>query len=224
MHQTALRNCQRFFDTYSSSFDQDESVSVLEIGSRKVDDDSMLRDVVPKTFYYQGVDMMPGKNVDVVLADPYILPFENESVDIIISSSCFEHSEMFWLIFLEILRILRPTGLFYLNVPSNGYFHRFPVDCWRFYPDSGKALVTWAQRNAMSPALLESYINLRGPGVWNDFVGVFLKDETYVHKFPNRIIDNFKYFYNGHRFGSDTVINQEILTEEQKILATLVNN
>ena len=30
--------------------------------------------------------------------------------------------------------------LFYLNAPSNGEFHRYPVDCWRFYPDAGGAL------------------------------------------------------------------------------------
>jgi SAM-dependent methyltransferase len=74
-------------------------------------------------------------------AGSYKLPFADGSVDVVLSSSCFEHSEFFWLLFLEILRVLRPEGLFYLNAPSNGPFHRYPVDCWRFYPDSGNALV-----------------------------------------------------------------------------------
>jgi len=76
-----------------------------------------------------GVDVMAGRNVDVQLSDPYRLPFEDESVVVVMSSSSFEHSEMFWLLFLEVLRVLRPQGLFYLNVPSNGHFHRWPVDC-----------------------------------------------------------------------------------------------
>ena len=83
----------------------------------------------------------------MVLDDPYTLPFADESVDIVVSTSCLEHSEMFWLSFLEMLRVLRPTGLLYLNVSSNGNFHRYPVDCWRFYPDSGVAMVCWARRN-----------------------------------------------------------------------------
>ena len=60
----------------------------------------------------------------IVLEDPYKLPFDSDSVDIVICSSCFEHSEMFWLLFLEVMRILKPTGLFYMNAPSNGAFHK----------------------------------------------------------------------------------------------------
>ena len=120
---------------------------------------------------------MEGKGVDVVLDDPHTLPFAAESVDIVVSNSCLEHSEMFWLSFLEMLRVLRPTGLLYLNVPSNGDFHRYRVDCWRFYPDSGVAMVSWARRNGLRPALLESFISDQYMGLWNDFVAVFGKDE-----------------------------------------------
>ena len=46
-----------------------------------------------------------------MLTDPYHLPFESNSLDVVVSSSCFEHSEMFWLLFLEIMRVLKPEGL-----------------------------------------------------------------------------------------------------------------
>ena len=36
--------------------------------------------------------------------------------------------------------MLRPAGLFYLNAPSNGDFHRYPVDCWRIMPDGMRYL------------------------------------------------------------------------------------
>lgn len=72
---------------------------------------------------------------------------------------------------LEIIRILKPNGLLYLNAPTTGSFHRFPVDCWRFYPDSGSALVRWAERNDYKPALLESFVQVGGE--FQDFVGVF---------------------------------------------------
>src|SRR5512140_2189307 len=137
MHPTAMMNCAHFFDTYGTCFGPDERVRVVEIGAQDVN--GSLRDVAPKRFEYVGVDFVAGKGVDVVLDDPYVLPFEAASADIVVSSSCFEHAEMFWLVFLEVMRILKPRGLFYLNVPSNGMYHRHPVDCWRFSPDSGAA-------------------------------------------------------------------------------------
>ncbi|MDI1245460.1 MAG: class I SAM-dependent methyltransferase, partial [Rhodoferax sp.] len=158
-----------------------------------------------------GVDFVAGKGVDLILDDPYHLPFESGSVDLVVSSSCFEHSEMFWLLYLEIMRVLKPRGLFYLNVPSNGLFHRYPVDCWRFYPDSGNALVTWANRNDMNVTLLESYTSAQMNGLWNDFVAVFLKDKSHAGDFKDRITDTFTDFTNGINAGKTDFLhpNQE---------------
>lgn len=140
MHPTAMSNFISFFDVYSKSFPQTRDTRVVEIGSQDVN--GSLRSVVPSGFDYVGVDFQEGKGVDIVLDDPYSLPFQSNSVDIVLSSSCFEHSEMFWLVFLQVMRMLKPDGIFYLNAPSSGDFHRYPVDCWRFYPDSGRALVS----------------------------------------------------------------------------------
>jgi hypothetical protein len=60
--------------------------------------------------------------------------------------------------FIEIQRVLKPEGLFYLNAPSNGTYHRYPVDCWRFYPDSGVALSHWGQKNGYNTQLIESFV------------------------------------------------------------------
>src|SRR5690242_17879182 len=125
MHPSALKFGKRFFDAYAVS-----RGTVVDIGAQDLN--GSLKDVCPKRLKYVGVDFAAGKGVDVILKDPYKLPFEDRSADFVVSSSCFEHSEMFWLLFLEILRILKPEGVFYLNVPSNGIFHRYPVDCWRF--------------------------------------------------------------------------------------------
>ena len=137
MHPTAFENCKKFKETYGQLFVKD--ISIVEIGSQDVN--GSLRSLWTEYTTYTGVDFVEGKGVNVVLSDPYKLPFESNSVDIILSSSVFEHSEMFWLLFLEIMRVLTPNGLFYLNAPSNGDFHRWPVDCYRFYPDAGKGLV-----------------------------------------------------------------------------------
>jgi len=205
MHPTALKNAASFFSSYKDGFIKNDSVLVVEIGSQDVN--GSLKDVCPKDFKYIGVDFQKAKNVDVVLSDPYKLPFENESIDIIVTSSCFEHSEMFWLVFLEVLRVLKPKGLFYINTPSRGNYHRYPVDCWRFYPDSGVALSSWGKMNNYNNLLLESYTQKTGP--WGDLIAIFLKDANFVNYFPNRIVDHKKDFINGRKNSEiDKILNR----------------
>jgi SAM-dependent methyltransferase len=196
MHRTAMHNAKRFFDTYAMHVAA--GATVLDIG---VDTPgTSLKKACPANLKYLGVDLMPGPGVDVVLEDPYKFPFADESAGIVVSSSCFEHSEMFWLLYLEIMRVLAPSGLLYLNVPSNGNYHRYPVDCWRFYPDSGIALVQWGRRNGMNNAVLESYTSNQSlRETWNDFVCVLIKDESRASQYPRRIIDSFTDFSNGLR-------------------------
>jgi len=212
MHASAMNNCASFLQTYLQHVPTHGKPRVIEIGAADVN--GSLRSLAPPDVDYIGADFVRGKGVDVVVDDPYSLPFEDASADIVLSSSCFEHSELFWLVFLEILRILKPTGLFYLNAPSNGVFHRYPVDCWRFYPDSGRALVTWAKRNQINATLLESYTSNQGDGIFNDYVGIFLKDEKHLGLFPDRVLDFKKDFTNGLRHGEQGFIHPTPQTED----------
>lgn len=170
-----------FFDQYV----QKTGLHIVDIGAQDVN--GSLRSVSPSQNKYTGVDFVKGKGVDIVISDPYSLPFEDNSIDVFVCSSCFEHAEFFWLLFTEILRALKPNGIFYLNVPANGDFHRFPVDCWRFYPDSGKALENWGKRNQYPCVLLESFTGTPINDIWNDFVAVYLKDKSFIQDYPNRI-------------------------------------
>lgn len=220
MHHSALHNCQQFFETYGESINSLAPIAhVVEIGSQDVN--GSLRTLCPDQFKYTGVDFVAGKGVDLILDDPYKLPFESESVDVVLSSSCFEHSEMFWLLYIEIMRILKPTGIFYLNVPSNGELHRWPVDCWRFYPDSGRALITWAKRNGMNPQLLESYTSTQIGDQWNDFVAVFLKNEANTEKYPYRILHKKTDYSNGLLSGEHDFSNMSVMPEDKKKLAVI---
>lgn len=231
MHPSALGNFKRFFDTYGTSLlSLVNHPHVVDIGSQDVN--GSIRDVCNPGFKYTGLDFVAGKGVDILLDDPYCLPFENNSIDIVVSTSCFEHSEIFWLVHLEVLRVLKPHGLFFLTAPSNGQMHRFPVDCWRFYPDFGRALVKWAQRNGYSSELLESYTSHQDATEslfeqWNDFVAVFIKDKSFIDRYPSRIIDFFYDFKNGLRNSNEDFINRSDLTETQlKLMAVqrIVNN
>jgi SAM-dependent methyltransferase len=206
MHKTAEENAKRFFETYVSQ--NNENVSFLEIGSYL--SSFNIRSLAPTESNYVGVDLGTGPGVDIVLTDPYKLPFEDNTFDYVISSSCFEHSEFFWILFLEIMRVLKPTGLFYLNAPSNGDFHRFPVDCWRFYPDSANALSNWAKRNNYNSGLIEQYTSNNETDIWSDYVSIFIKDINTIEKYPNRITTNFNNYTNGSVFPHNSLLNKKL--------------
>ena len=209
-----MSNGKNFFEVHAGAFENQSSVRVVDVGAQDVN--GSLRQVCPSHFEYIGLDFQKARGVDIVLDDPYSLPLESESVDIVVSSSCFEHSEMFWLSYLEILRILKPGGLFYLNAPSDGGNHRYPVDCWRFYPDSGRALRTWARRNGYTTEVLESYIQLGGG--WHDFVCIFIRDEMFIDNFKNRILHQKKDFENGYLFGGEDILNLQVRTQNERSL------
>lgn len=93
---------------------------------------------------YFGIDMAAGKNVDVVLKNPYRWSgVGTASVDVVVSGQAFEHTEYFWVTILEIYRILKPGGLCCIIAPATGPEHRYPVDCWRIYQDGMRAIAVF---------------------------------------------------------------------------------
>jgi len=117
MHQTALEFGNLFFNTYVAG---ETGLSIIDVGSQDVC--GSLRSVAPLGSNYIGIDFAAGKRVDIIISDPYCLPVDDNSADVVVSSSCFEHSEFFWLVYNEILRILKPSGIFYLNAPQTVTF------------------------------------------------------------------------------------------------------
>ncbi len=138
MHPASYEQIKRFVYKYVG----DREVSVLEVGS--LDVNGSFKDLFPAR-QYTGLDIIPGKNVDVVLEDPYKFPFEDNSFDVVISGSTFEHIPYFWLTAQEIQRVLKKGGWFAMTVPSRGWVaHKHPVDCYRFLQDSLSALAKYA--------------------------------------------------------------------------------
>jgi SAM-dependent methyltransferase len=121
-----------------------EPLRILDLGSQDFNGSYRpLFDQAP--WQYVGVDMTAGKNVDLVLRDPYRWrEIKSGRVDVIVSGQTFEHTEFFWLTMREIARALKVGGLLCLIAPSAGNEHRFPVDCWRVYPDGLRALARYA--------------------------------------------------------------------------------
>jgi len=159
-----MQKCyERFLS--SSTLLQKNAVRVVDIGGANVN--GTYSDIFSdEKFEYIAVDLEKAEGVEVVLDDPYKLPFDDGAVDIVICGQVFEHVEFFWQLFEEMARILNHKGFVFLIVPSAGPIHQYPVDCYRFYPDSMKALSRYA-----GIPLIEFWHDDRGP--WNDLVGVF---------------------------------------------------
>jgi len=153
-----------------------QDASVLEVGSHSVN--GSLRDNALPTTRYVGIDIEQGEGVDIVFSPGQPLPVENGTFDLVMASSVFEHDACFWMTFLEMCRATKEGGYIYVNAPSNGIVHRYPQDNWRFYPDSGKALVQWAVSQGQFVMLVESFIADREHDIWNDFVAVFRKGRS----------------------------------------------
>lgn len=183
MHDTAYEHGRLFFELYwQPSFEV-----VVELGSQDVN--GSLRDHCPPGARYVGLDMEPGPGVDSVVEPGAALPFADESVDVVVSTSAFEHDAFFWETFLELARVIRPGGLVYIDAPSNNDFHRYPLDCWRFYPDAGIALAKWAVARGVPIELVESFVAKPGESGWADFVAVFRKPSTEPLQRSGRMAD-----------------------------------
>ena len=176
MHHTAYINAEKFYHKYCE--ENIQSKKILDVGSYNVN--GTMKPIFIKG-QYVGLDIEEGPNVDVVGVS-HDISFGNDVFDIIISSSCFEHDDMFWVSFQEMCRVLKPGGYIYINAPSTGPYHAHPGDSWRFYKDSWKSLEKWVRLNKFDVELVESYIDYNTPigldegVVWNDSIGIYRKN------------------------------------------------
>lgn len=172
MHHSAMMAGKLFFETYW----MDGFRTILDVGSLNVN--GTLRTVAPPDAEFIGVDLAPGAGVDMVLDDPYVYPFGDDTMDCVISTSCYEHDRMFWLSFAEACRVVSPGGFIYINAPSTGPYHAWPYDHWRFYPDAGVGLESWARRLKFDITLIESFLVPTTTEQFGDATMVFGKGAT----------------------------------------------
>ena len=215
MHDTAYQIGRRFIEAYCSL----QHTQIVEIGSLNVN--GSLHDFKPKNVKYLGVDFESGSGVDVVSIPGEPIPVDDKSADCVIASSVFEHDAAFWSTFLELCRITRHGGYIYINAPSNGTIHRYPEDCWRFYPDAGIALERWGRSKSFDIQLIESFTCDRQDDHWNDFVAIFRVGSGELRSVENTVFSNFKaknVWWQGKFLAPDTS------TEDMRIIEELKTN
>jgi hypothetical protein len=170
MHFTSLISGESFSETYGK-----EGYIVVDIGGKDVNG-SLRKFFEERGMKYICVDIEEHPSVDVVIKPSDKLPFENGSVDLIVSTSCFEHDPCFWLTFKEMSRIVKKY--IYINAPTNGYYHGYPGDNWRFYSSAGQALAYWSGikfngEELFPMKVVETFHIMPKNDIWMDFVCVW---------------------------------------------------
>lgn len=110
------------------------AVNLLDVGSFDVNG-SYRKMVEKRGWKYTGLDIAPGKNVDVVTENPYRYPIADGAFDVVISGSTMEHVPAIWRWIPELARVLRPGGLLAIITHIHWELNHFPPDCWRILPD-----------------------------------------------------------------------------------------
>ena len=117
-----MNNMKYFVDKYLNGTE-----SVLDVGSMDVN--GSYRGMFK---YYQGLDIAPGKNVDIHAKEPYSWPIDDDTFDAVISGQAFEHIEFPEKTMAEIGRVLKPGGYCGIIAPSAGPVHNYPNDYRRY--------------------------------------------------------------------------------------------
>ena len=169
----------------------EEPLTIIDVGSYQTDEkNSSYRTLFSKpSWNYLGIDISAGPNVDIVLPSAYTFPLADNFADVIVSGQEFEPVEFFWLSWLEMVRVLKPGGYIMIIAPSRGAEHRYPVDCWRFYPDGFRALAKYGDMEiveAHTDGLLGDKLLQQGTFLWRS-VNVI----TYLMRFNYHSMVNF---------------------------------
>lgn len=173
MHKSSYIKMREFRDKY---LDLEQKLKIIDLGSMDVN--GCYKPIFARpNWKYRGIDLEKGPNVDIVLADPYDWKeIDDESIDVFVSGQALEHIEFFWVTFQQVARKLKPGGIACVIAPSRGFEHRYPVDCWRFYPDGYRALAKWSGLKLLETKAqwdVEHWDD--GSDDWGDCVGVFQK-------------------------------------------------
>lgn len=143
MHPSSQQAMQVFIDKY---LDKTKPLTVIEIGSRDPTSNNTLNASYRLMFkndgwVFVGLDLAPGKGVDIVSEKEYSYPIPSGEYDVVISGQVAEHVKDIFAWIAECARILKPGGLMCIIAPWQWGYHPHPVDCWRIMRDGMRYLL-----------------------------------------------------------------------------------
>ena len=134
MHESSMRLMAHFRDRYLGDL---QGCTVLDVGAmiavegRRASYRELFRD-----YQYTGMDVAPGKNVDIVGYDDLGV------YDVVISGQVMEHVRRPW----EWLKVLAGLYREYICIiaPNTWKWHGSPLDTYRYFPDGMRDLFDYA--------------------------------------------------------------------------------
>ena len=163
MHDESMNEMGEFKANYVKP-----GARVLDVGSYDVN--GSYKTLFDPGFYYMGLDIVAGPNVDVLAEDPYAWPIKDGEFDHVISGQAFEHIEFPDRTMKEIARVLAPDGYCCIIAPSSGPEHDYPRDYRRYNADDLRKLAEDAGLSVVS-----SVVN--DVPLWNDAVLIAKKGD-----------------------------------------------
>ena len=168
-HPQQVDFCRKVKQLFPEYF---ENVRVLDIGSLDINGNNRY---LFDEYKYVGVDVGPGKNVDVVSKGHEYN--SDEPFDIVISSECFEHDMYYPETIKNCIRLTKSNGLFTFTCASEGR------------PEHG----TRRTRPQDSPLLAEY-------GEWSDYYKNLTEEDIRDVFNPDEFFSEYYFEYNSQAF------------------------
>jgi hypothetical protein len=133
MHENSLQIMEAFRGKYLADM---RGCTVLDVGSQCIRRQPTYRPLFVD-YCYVGMDVVAGPNVDIVGYDTLSL------YDVVISGQVMEHVARPWEWLPSLTRYFRK--FICIVVPNTHQEHRYPIDCYRYFPDGMRALFEFAK-------------------------------------------------------------------------------
>lgn len=134
MHPSSVNNMKRMRDKHLSYLTP--SSVILDIGGRGLTSDRSYRQLFDnRCSEYHVADICDGLGVTHIMPGPYTLPFEDNSIDLVVSGQMLEHCSNPFKSVNEMKRVLKVGCRMVIVAPSGGPRHD-TQDGWRFYEDA----------------------------------------------------------------------------------------
>jgi len=133
MHKNSMRLMADFRDRYLGDLQQ---CTVLDVGAMQKRGQHKSYRQLFEDYCYTGMDISPGKNVDIVGYDGL------GKYDVVISGQAMEHVCRPW----DWLKRLASLYRHYICIiaPNTWPEHRYPLDTYRYFPDGMRDLFDYA--------------------------------------------------------------------------------
>lgn len=158
MHQSSFDTMSRMLAQFSP-----KNITILDVGATH-NMWNYKSAVEANNCQYKNLDWGSGADYTVNSYDWSHIP--TNQFDCVISGQAFEHDKYWWRTVANIKKIVKPGAIVIFILPSCGAIHRYPVDCYRFYPDSAEVF-----SEILNAEILEVHHNSESE--WGDLAMAF---------------------------------------------------